>query len=126
MKQLILTACGDAPRSASSYAPSNAARHDGVTIDPDRGCRGLTFATTRHFSSATHSVSSYHSGWCGYSYSTLGRPYSTPHATGFKPSALIPKCNARSPVKGGGDVNLSGAAQQTHTNTQLCTIYHPV
>src|SRR5438270_534780 len=27
-------------------------------------------------------------------------------------------CNAPSPVKGGGDVNLSGAAQQTHTNTQ--------
>src|SRR4051812_43270793 len=27
-------------------------------------------------------------------------------------------CNAPSPVKGGGDVNLSVAAQQTHTNTQ--------
>src|SRR3954471_19451833 len=27
-------------------------------------------------------------------------------------------CNAPSPVKGSGDINLSGAAQQTHTNTQ--------
>src|SRR4051812_33373396 len=27
-------------------------------------------------------------------------------------------CNAPSPMKGGGDVNLSGAAQQTHTNIQ--------
>ena len=34
-------------------------------------------------------------------------------------------CNAPSPMKGGGDVNLSGAAQQTHTNTQLCTVHHP-
>src|SRR4051812_45833663 len=35
------------------------------------------------------------------------------------------KCNTPSPVKGGGDVNLSGAAQQTHTNTQTRTVYHP-
>src|SRR3954471_18179542 len=41
------------------------------------------------------------------------------------PMAELP-CNAPSPVKGGGDVNLSGAAQQTHTNTQLRTVYHPV
>src|SRR3954468_2814198 len=41
MKHLILTASGDAPRSASSYAPSNAARPDGVTIDPTRGRRDL-------------------------------------------------------------------------------------
>ena len=54
-----------------------------------------------------------------------GRPYASPQATGFEPRALIPKCNAPSPVKGGGDVNLSGAAQQTHTNTQIRTVYHP-
>src|SRR3954464_3241466 len=42
MKHLILTASGHAPRSASSYAPSNAARPDGVTIDPARGRRDLT------------------------------------------------------------------------------------
>src|SRR3954471_23284543 len=42
MKHLILTASGDAPRSASSYTPSNAARLDGVTIDPARGRRDLT------------------------------------------------------------------------------------
>src|SRR5947208_4776326 len=47
-----------------------------------------------------------------------GRPYASPQAAGFEPHALIPECNAPSPVKGGGDVNLSGAAQQTHTNTQ--------
>src|SRR2546430_5760679 len=41
MKHLILTASGDAPRSASSYAPSNAVRLNSVTIDPTRGRRGL-------------------------------------------------------------------------------------
>src|SRR3954468_22423108 len=41
MKHLILTGSGDAPQSASSYAPSNAARLNGVTIDPTRGRRGL-------------------------------------------------------------------------------------
>src|SRR3954463_11179877 len=51
-----------------------------------------------------------------------GRPYASPQATGFEPSALIPECNAPSPVKGGGDVNLSGAAQQKHTNIQYNSI----
>ena len=55
-----------------------------------------------------------------------GRPYASPQAAGFEPSALIPKCNVPIPVKGGGDVNLSGAAQQTHTNTQIHTVYHPI
>src|SRR5438270_8621411 len=41
MKHLILTASGDALRSASSYAPSNAARLNNVAIDPTRGRRGL-------------------------------------------------------------------------------------
>src|SRR5206468_8478355 len=31
-------------------------------------------------------------------------------------------CNAPSPVKGGGNVNLSGAAQQKHTNIQYNSI----
>src|SRR3954462_9111679 len=39
MKLLILTASGDAPRSASSYAPRNAVRLNNV--DPTRGRRGL-------------------------------------------------------------------------------------
>src|SRR5438270_12042567 len=38
---IILIASGDAPRSASSYAPNNAARLTDVTIDPTRGRRGL-------------------------------------------------------------------------------------
>src|SRR4051812_5476723 len=42
MKHLILTASNDAPRSASSYAPRNDTRPNGVTTDPTRGRRGLT------------------------------------------------------------------------------------
>ena len=54
-----------------------------------------------------------------------GRPNASPQAAGFEPRTLMPNCSAPSPVKGGGDVNLSGAAQQTHTNTQIRTVYHP-
>src|SRR3954469_12884009 len=41
MKRLILSASGDAPRYASSYAPSNVVRLNDVAIDPTRGRRGL-------------------------------------------------------------------------------------
>src|SRR4051812_47601681 len=41
MKHLILTTSGDAPRSATSYAPSNTVRLNNVAIDPTKGSSGL-------------------------------------------------------------------------------------
>src|SRR3954470_8451920 len=38
---IILTTSDDVPRSASSYAPNDAARLTDVAIDPTRGRRGL-------------------------------------------------------------------------------------
>src|SRR4051812_48140884 len=41
MKHLILSASNDALRSATSYAPSNDARPNGVTTNPTKGRQGL-------------------------------------------------------------------------------------
>src|SRR4051812_34437615 len=107
----------------------------GVTIDPTRGRRGFKLVhgaqhSCKEFFSVSHlkTKTQSHQKLTQYHLITVngadthilpsGRPYATPQEASFEPTALIPKCNAPSPVKGGGDVNLSGAAQQTHTNTQ--------